>query len=159
MLRLTFGPADVGRVRFAVSAVAQVVRSACVGVCPRRDPFLGRWQQRVRARASSTVEPVMTVVNADEHYYPDLLTPDTFGVPANRMSLDEELDGLISASDDAVAADFGALSNQNVGARMIDRWGLAGAVGCDRRCRVRWVLGSAHRTRSCRRAAWNRHRT
>lgn len=122
MLRLTFAPADLGRVRFAVSAVAQSVRSACLGECPRADPFLRRWQGRGFTRLPAAVRPFLEVVNADEHYYPDLLTPDTFRL-GTRWRLDDELDGVVGAAEQAVVADFGSLARRELGACLIDRLG------------------------------------
>ncbi|WNV84396.1 DUF5937 family protein [Umezawaea sp. Da 62-37] len=124
MLRLTFSPADLGRVRFAVSAVAQIVRSSCTGECPRRDPFLKQWQRRVVTRAPGSLSTLLPLVNADEHYYPDLLTPDTF-VPGAPWRLDDELDGLVSASESAVVADFGTLARRDLSARLVDVLGSA----------------------------------
>lgn len=123
MLELTFGPLDVGRVRFAVSMIAQGVRSTCTKDCPRKDHLLQRWQQRVRSRCvPRAVEPLVQIVNAQEGYYPDLLTPDLYGQAGARWSFDDEMDLLLDLPADVAATDFGSLGSVELGARLTDRF-------------------------------------
>ena len=142
MLRLTFGPDDLGRVRFAVSAVAQSVRSACTGQCPRRDSELRKWQKRVYPRASGVIAPLLDLVNVEEGYYSDLLTPGVSAAAGLRRSFDEEMDALLDAPGEMVVADLTSLSHESNVLRLADRLNAPDGGG---RKKLVDALGDYHR--------------
>ncbi|GAA1185079.1 DNA-binding transcriptional ArsR family regulator [Kitasatospora gansuensis] len=105
MLEIIFEIADLADLRFAISPMDHVLSGAaqalhfCVGASVHRD----RWWRRVRNRVPRDAAPLLNLVNASAAGLPDFLAPDTASTPA---TLDDELDAMLSLSDDELRRDL-----------------------------------------------------
>lgn len=107
-LNLIVGTRDLGRTRFAVSPLHNLI----IGVWGHRPPQARqRWWRSARRNAPHTAAPLLELINAHPWYVPDFLTPAAPGTPTStpgsrRSPITEELDALRAVTDAEIRADL-----------------------------------------------------
>lgn len=105
MIEIEFTAADLARVRFAHSPMAEVVASALILNRPARQWLHAGWRARVAPLFAGSDLALFHAVVSGPCYVPDFLTP----VPAGaRPTLDEELRAVAATPLDRVSAEVHA---------------------------------------------------
>lgn len=103
-ISLRFGPADLARIRFAVSPVFETLAAIRVATGPQEPGFHRRWLDSVRPRADALDLSAITLLQPRRGYTPDFLAPPP---PSASPRFSDELALVAATPPDMVREEIG----------------------------------------------------